>query len=112
MPARDVLQRQKIAHLRVHVERMIRRVKENKLRVPLSISGNINELFSVACLLVNFQNKTSVKIRGGQLFSVKDHIEYIVNVIHIFHCFFLLFVVRGLCSSSVFIYLFLIMNSM
>ncbi|XP_041940532.1 uncharacterized protein LOC121704034 [Alosa sapidissima] len=64
MPERDVLQTQSIARLRVHVERMIRRVKENKLfdtTIPLSISGSINQLFTVACLLSNYQNGPLVK---------------------------------------------------
>uniref|UniRef100_A0A3B5R2U2 THAP-type domain-containing protein n=1 Tax=Xiphophorus maculatus TaxID=8083 RepID=A0A3B5R2U2_XIPMA len=45
MPAQNVLQTQKIARLRVHVEQVIRRVKENKLFdsvIPLSIVGTIN----------------------------------------------------------------------
>lgn len=60
MPASSVLQTQKIARVRVHVERVIRRVKENKLFdsvIPLSIAGSINEIFAVACLLSNYQNK-------------------------------------------------------
>lgn len=60
MPAPSVLQTQKIARVRVHVERVIRRVKENKLFdsvIPLSIAGSINEIFAVACLLSNYQNK-------------------------------------------------------
>lgn len=64
MPEVDVLQTQSIARLRVHVERMIRRVKENKLfdtTIPLSISGSINQLFTVACLLSNYQNGPLVK---------------------------------------------------
>lgn len=47
----DALKTQLIGHLRVHVERMIRGVNENKLfdnTIPLSISGNINQLFTVA----------------------------------------------------------------
>ncbi|CAM4625785.1 unnamed protein product [Leuciscus chuanchicus] len=60
----DVLKTQSIARLRVHVERMIRRVKENKLFdsiIPLSISGSINQIFTVACLLTNYQNGPLVK---------------------------------------------------
>ncbi|KAK9977181.1 hypothetical protein ABG768_019002 [Culter alburnus] len=54
----DVRQTQSIAHLRVHVERCIRRVRENKLfdrDIPLSVCGSIEELFNVACFLVNYQ---------------------------------------------------------
>lgn len=64
MSGEDVRQTQSIACLRVHVERCIRRVKENKLfdkDIPLSVCGNIEELFSVACFLVNYQNGPLVK---------------------------------------------------
>ena len=60
----DILKTQSIARLRVHVERLIRRVKENKLFdtvIPLSICGNINQLFTVACLLSNYQYGPLVK---------------------------------------------------
>ncbi|KAF4115362.1 hypothetical protein G5714_002851 [Onychostoma macrolepis] len=69
MSREDVRQTQSIAHLRVHVERCIRRVKENKLfdkDIPLSICGNIDELFSVACFLVNYQNGPLVKAWATQ----------------------------------------------
>ena len=64
MSKEDVRQTQAIARLRVHVERCIRRVKENKLfdkDIQLSICGNIEELFCVACMLVNYQNGPLVK---------------------------------------------------
>lgn len=59
MPEVDVPKMQSIVRLRVHVERIMRRVKENKLFdtiIPLSISGSINQIFTVACLLSNYQN--------------------------------------------------------
>ena len=55
---------QAIARLRVHVERVIRRIKENRLfdgTITLSHAYNINEIFAVACLLSNYQNKALVK---------------------------------------------------
>lgn len=61
---------QDIARLRVHVERINRRIKENKLFdtvVPLTIAGSINQLFAVACLLVNYQNKALVKSWAKEL---------------------------------------------
>ncbi|XP_033478304.2 uncharacterized protein LOC117254264 isoform X1 [Epinephelus lanceolatus] len=64
MPEVDVPKTQSIARLSVHVERMIRRVKENKLFdtiIPLSIAGSINQLFTVTCLLSNYQNGPLVK---------------------------------------------------
>ncbi|KAF3844580.1 hypothetical protein F7725_007743 [Dissostichus mawsoni] len=62
MSREDVRQTQSIARLRVHVERCIRRVKENKLfdkAIPLC--GSIEELFNVAWFLVNYQNGPLVK---------------------------------------------------
>lgn len=64
MSADEVAHTQSVARLRVHVERLIRRVKEHKLFdtvIPLSISGSINQLFTVACLLVNYQCGPLVK---------------------------------------------------
>lgn len=60
----EVTKTQSIARLRVHVERLIRRVKEHKIfstEIPLSLTGSINQLYTVACLLVNYQNKPLVK---------------------------------------------------
>ncbi|XP_038154123.1 uncharacterized protein LOC119791856 [Cyprinodon tularosa] len=64
MNPHDVLQTQNIARLRIHVERCIRRVKENKFFdgvIPLAACGIIDELFNVACYLVNYQNGPLVK---------------------------------------------------
>lgn len=64
MSAEEVRHTQSVARLRVHVERLIRRVKEHKLFdtvIPLSISGSINQLFVVSCLLINYQNGPLVK---------------------------------------------------
>ncbi|KAJ8273933.1 hypothetical protein GJAV_G00107130 [Gymnothorax javanicus] len=64
MPAYQVKETQAIARLSVHVERVIRRIKENKLfdgTITLSHAYNINELWAVACLLSNHQNKALVK---------------------------------------------------
>ncbi|CAB1321440.1 unnamed protein product [Coregonus sp. 'balchen'] len=64
MPTAEVHQTQEIARLRIHMERVIRRVKENKLfntNIPLAIAGSINQLFTVACLLSNYQCRALVK---------------------------------------------------
>jgi len=69
MTKEDVQQTQSIARVRVHVERCIRRVKENKLFdkvIPLSVCGSIDQLFTVACLLVNYQNGPLVKTWATQ----------------------------------------------
>ena len=47
-----------IAKLRIHVERAIQRVKEVHLfdsTLPLASSGSLNQIFTVPCLLTNFQ---------------------------------------------------------
>uniref|UniRef100_A0A9J8C0T4 Uncharacterized protein n=1 Tax=Cyprinus carpio carpio TaxID=630221 RepID=A0A9J8C0T4_CYPCA len=64
MSADEVRETQSIARLRVHIERLIRRVKQHKLFdsvIPLSVTGSINQLYTVACLLVNYQNGPLVK---------------------------------------------------
>ena len=50
--------KQTIAKVRIHVEQAIRRVKEFHLfdsDISLSSLGSINQLYTVACLLTNFQ---------------------------------------------------------
>ncbi len=64
MSADEVKETQSIARLRVHVERLIRRVKQHKqfdTVILLSITGSINQLYTVACLLVKYQNGPLVK---------------------------------------------------
>ena len=64
LSAQEVRQTQSIARLRVHVERLIQRVKEHKIFesvIPLALTGSINQLYTVACLLVNYQNGPLVK---------------------------------------------------
>ena len=54
----DVERTQKIAKLRIHVERAIHRVKENHLFdavIPLSLASSINQIWSVCCMLSNFK---------------------------------------------------------
>lgn len=56
--ATEVQQTKMIAKVRIHVERAIRRIKEYHIfdsDVPLSMLGSINQLYTVACLLTNFQ---------------------------------------------------------
>ncbi|KAM4627322.1 uncharacterized protein ACJ7VT_002294 [Polymixia lowei] len=60
----EVLVTEDIAQLRIHVERINGRIKENKVLdtiIPLTLADSINQLFAVACLLTNYQNKPLVK---------------------------------------------------
>lgn len=59
-----VRETQSTARLRVHVERLVGRVKEHKIFstvIPLSLTGSINQLYAVTCLLVNYQNRPLVQ---------------------------------------------------
>mgnify|MGYP001798202967 CR=1 FL=1 len=54
----QVLDTKTIAKLRIHVERAIRRMKEFHIfdrDIPLNLLGSINQIYTVICLLVNFQ---------------------------------------------------------
>lgn len=45
--------------LRVHIEGLIHRIKQHKLLdtvIPLSVTRSINQIYTVACFLVNYQN--------------------------------------------------------
>ena len=55
----ECFQTMSIANLRIHVERVICRVKGWHIFdqvIPLSMHGSINQLWTVCSLLVNFQN--------------------------------------------------------
>lgn len=54
----DVKKTQRIARLRIHVERAIGQVKSRfrlfQTIIPITLCGSINQLWTVACLLINF----------------------------------------------------------
>ncbi|XP_054877789.1 uncharacterized protein LOC129352697 [Poeciliopsis prolifica] len=57
------------ARLGVHVETLIHRVKEHKLfdsEIPLGVLGIINQLYTVACLLTNYENGSLTKGLGKE----------------------------------------------
>ena len=52
----EISENEAIAHLRVHVERAIRRFREFHIFdsiIPLKMAGSINQIWSVCCLLTN-----------------------------------------------------------
>ncbi len=58
----ETKQMQTIARLRVHVERAIRRVKQFHLfnsLIPTSLGGTVNQMWTVCCILTNFQGPLS-----------------------------------------------------
>lgn len=59
MTSEDVIQTQQIASERIHVERAINKVKNFHIFdqvIPLSLSGSINQIWTVCGLLTLFQN--------------------------------------------------------
>ena len=55
---REAADTKKIEKLRIHVERAIRRIKEYHIFdscIPLNMMGSINQIYTVICLLTNFQ---------------------------------------------------------
>lgn len=68
---REATDTKKIAKLRIHVERAIRRVKEYHIFdwcIPLNMMGSINQIYTVVCLLTNFQGALIKK-------SINNHCE-------------------------------------
>ncbi|XP_047197435.1 uncharacterized protein LOC118115220 [Hippoglossus stenolepis] len=66
----EVLVPEDVARLMMHVEKSTRRIKENKLFdtvIPPTVAGCINQLFVVACLLTNFQNRPRVEARAEEV---------------------------------------------
>lgn len=56
--AQQVQATKQIAKLQIHVERAIWRIKEFHIfdsHIPLNLMGTINQIYTVVCLLVNFQ---------------------------------------------------------
>ena len=56
--AQQVQETKQIAKLRIHVERAIGRIKEFHIfdsLIPRNLVGTINQIYTVVCLLVNFQ---------------------------------------------------------
>ena len=58
LPQEDVIATQKIARVRIHVERAIAQVKRRfhilDRVIPLTLVGSINQIWSVCCMLANF----------------------------------------------------------
>ncbi|KAK0136696.1 THAP domain-containing protein 2 [Merluccius polli] len=60
----DALKKQAIARLQILVERAIRRVKEYRIwehTLPLTLSGTVNQLWTVCCVMTNFQGPLDLK---------------------------------------------------
>ncbi|XP_050928033.1 uncharacterized protein LOC108900981 [Lates calcarifer] len=64
MSACEVRETQDIARLRVHIGCLIHQVKAHKFfdtEIPLWLFGSINQLYTVACLLTNYENVPLIK---------------------------------------------------
>ena len=55
----DVIKTQTIGQHRIHVERAICKIRRNRIFhsvIPVTMFGSISQIWTVACLLSNFQN--------------------------------------------------------
>ena len=52
----EVIQTQQIASERIHVERMIQRLKTYHIFIPMSMMSSLNQIVTVCALLSNFQD--------------------------------------------------------
>ena len=55
----EVIYTQQIAHMRIHVERFMAVIKDFHFldaSIPVKLFGSINQIFTVICLLCNFQD--------------------------------------------------------
>ena len=53
----EVKESQSIVSVRIHVERVIQRVKKFRvlrIEIPLSFHGSVNQIWTVCCMLCNF----------------------------------------------------------
>ena len=60
----EVIESQKIASVRIHVERAIQRVKHFRVlrnEISLSPHGSINQIWTIICLLSNFLLPSDIK---------------------------------------------------
>jgi len=60
MYAVEVVEMQQIASLRIHVEHVIRHIKEYNILagiIPASLAGSANQIWTVCCLLKNLQSQ-------------------------------------------------------
>ena len=64
----EVFETQRIARVSIHVERAIRRVKGWHIfdqEIPLTLYSSIKQMWSICCMLVNFQHPTLIfKLSG------------------------------------------------
>ena len=55
---KEVTETQEIARLRIDIERAIRQIKEYEIFdkvLPLSLTGSVNQIWTICCLLANFR---------------------------------------------------------
>jgi hypothetical protein len=64
MSSKDVQKTEKVANVRIHVERVIQRLKQFKLlsqTVPVTLLPLMNEVVFVCCALTNLKDPIMVK---------------------------------------------------
>ena len=93
LSSKEVKETKTIAKLRIHVESAIRRIKEYHIYdtpIPLSLLGTVNHLWTVTCLLVNFQGPLIIKSSSSRSRSVENSLlSWATNYNRKLHCPFL-----------------------
>ena len=72
-PINQIHDTKTIAKLRIHVERAIRRIKEFHIfdsEIPMNMLGSVNQIYTVVCLLTNFQGPLIAKAMNGSAGAV------------------------------------------
>ena len=57
LTAAEIKESQTIAHVRIHVERAIQRIKKFKIlrnEIPLTLHGSVNQIWTVCCIFCNY----------------------------------------------------------
>ena len=84
----QVKESQSIVSVRIHVERVIQRVKKFRvlrIEIPLSFHGSVNQIWTVCCMLCNFMTPLIQKDRESGLFilsNVGPYPELVSLIIH------------------------------
>ena len=85
MPLHDVLKTQKIACVRIYVERAIGRVKNIfqifRRNIPLTLVGSVSQIWFICCMLTHFMG-LSLLMRMKMTIMTAD-------CVYVYGCFFL-----------------------
>ena len=103
----DAIKTQTVARHRINVERAICKIRRFRIFhsiIPVTMFGSINQIWSVACLLSNFQNPVLARLKP----TLKVHVSVRISVNNLHMClacfrdgslFFSLCLAVGVCKN-------------